>query len=340
MNLPDSNFLPAPLWLITVLHILTLSLHFAAMNFMLGGILIAAAGAFTRHRDTLLFRRLMALLPSAMAATVTLGVAPLLFLQLVYPQQMYAAAIVSGWFWLFVIPVVILAYYFLYAAAFSGKADASRGAGFLWPALPCLFYVSLLYTSVFTLAERPDLMLQLYRQSQSGWQANPELGYCLLRWLHMILGAVAVGSFFASLLGKDDPELFPIFKRIYAWGIGIAAAAGLTYLVSLREAMSGLLRGPAAWVLAAGILVSLGSLYFLWKRLFVFSGLALLTSLVLMVTTRHQLRLLQLQGQFDPASWRIAPQWFAFALFAACLAIAGVTVLCLLRLYCRRQPHP
>ena len=37
--LPDYQFLPAPLWLITVLHILTLTLHFAAMNFLLGGLI-------------------------------------------------------------------------------------------------------------------------------------------------------------------------------------------------------------------------------------------------------------------------------------------------------------
>lgn len=98
--------------------------------------------------------------------------------------------------------------------------------------------------------------------------------------------------------------------------------------------------GPAAWVLAAGILLSLGSLYLLWKRRFAFSGLALLTSLVLMVTTRHQLRLLQLQGQFDPATWRIAPQWSAFALFTAFLAIAVATVFYMLRLFFRPHSQP
>jgi len=339
MNLPDSNFLSAPLWLITGLHILTLSMHFAAMNFMLGGILVAAAGTRTRHRDHPMFRRLMALLPSAMAATVTLGVAPLLFLQLVYPHQLYPAAIVSGWFWLLVIPVVILAYYFLYAGSFGSKTSARSGAGFLWAALPCLVYVSLLYSSVFSLAERPDLILRLYRQSQSGLLGNPEVGYSLLRWLHMVLGAAAVGSFFASLLAKDDPELFHVFRKIYGWAIGIASAAGLAYLISLREAMSGLLRGTGAWVLAAGILASLGSLYLLWHRRFVLSAVILSASLVLMVTTRHQLRLWQLRGQFDPASWRIAPQWAAIALFAAFLAIAAAAIVTMLRLFYRHQPH-
>ena len=46
MNLPGYNFLSAPLWLITTLHIVTLSLHFAAMNFMVGGLIIILFGKF------------------------------------------------------------------------------------------------------------------------------------------------------------------------------------------------------------------------------------------------------------------------------------------------------
>ena len=76
--------------------ILTLSLHFAAMNFVLGGILLVLTGRIDRSGENPALRRFITLFPSAMAATVTLGIAPLLFLQLAYPLQVYPAAIVSG----------------------------------------------------------------------------------------------------------------------------------------------------------------------------------------------------------------------------------------------------
>ena len=38
MSLPSSDFLSAPLWLITFLHLLTFTAHLAAMNFLLGGL--------------------------------------------------------------------------------------------------------------------------------------------------------------------------------------------------------------------------------------------------------------------------------------------------------------
>ena len=75
MNLPSYSFFPAPLWMLTALHILTLSLHLVAMNFMVGGVIIVLAGRFTDRWHDPTVRLVVKLLPSAMAATVSLGVA-------------------------------------------------------------------------------------------------------------------------------------------------------------------------------------------------------------------------------------------------------------------------
>ena len=264
MTLPDSSFLPSPLWLITALHVLTLSLHFAAMNFVLGGTLIVLTGRFERRWGNPTIRRFLALFPSAMAATVTLGVAPLLFLQLVYPRQMYSAAIVSGWFWFLIIPAVIAAYYLFHAASHSENEGASSKARFLCPALCGLLYVSLVYSSVFSMAEHPSLIQRLYAHNQTGFQWNPAVGSYWLRWLHMILGAVTVGAYFVGLLGEDDPATFPVAKRVFGFGMAAAAAAGFTYLVSLKAILPGLMRTPAIWALMVAILLSLGSLHLLF----------------------------------------------------------------------------
>lgn len=338
MTLPDSSFLPAPLWVITALHVLTLSLHFAAMNFLLGGAVIILTGNFKQRWENPTVRRLISLFPGAMAATVTLGVAPLLFLQLVYPRQVYSAAIVSGWFWLLVIPAVIAAYFLFHATSHSGEEGTSSKGRFLWPALCALLYVSLVYSSVFSLAEHPGLIHRLYAQSQTGFEWNPDVGHYLLRWLHMILGAVTVGAYFVGLFGKDDPETFPLARKVFGWGMAAAVGAGFAYLFSLRAILPGLMRTPAIWALIVAILLSLGSLHFFFARRFLASGLALFVSLFLMVFTRQQLRDLTLQGSFDPASWRIAPQWSPFVLFVISLVIAAVVIFYMLRLFFRSRP--
>jgi hypothetical protein len=340
MNLPDSNFLPAPLWLITSLHVLTLSLHFAAMNFVLGGILVVLAGRLDRRWENPAVRRFIALFPSAMAATVTLGVAPLLFLQLVFPLQMYPASIVSAWFFLMVVPAVILVYYLFYAASFAAKGGAPVRGRHLWPALFGLLYVSLAYSSVFSMAEHPDLIRRLYAQGQGGLQWNPAVSDYAFRWLHMVLGALTVGGFFAGVLGMEDAAVFSAGKKVFAYGMAAASAAGLAYLLSLGELLGALMRTPAVWALTAGIVLSLGSLHFYFKQRFLFAGTALFASLLLMVLTRHELRLLRLHETFDPASWRVAPQWAAFLIFLLSLEIAVILVVYMLRLFFNLRVRP
>ena len=109
MTLPEYNFLPGPLWLINLLHHITLTLHLLAMNFLVGGITTILFGKFTGRWEHPVVQRFVKLFPSAMAASVTFGVAPLLFVQLVYPKPVYSASIVSGWLWLLIIPVIIMA---------------------------------------------------------------------------------------------------------------------------------------------------------------------------------------------------------------------------------------
>jgi hypothetical protein len=325
VNLPDYHFLSAPLWLVTVLHLLTLTLHFFAMNVLVGGAAITLwSSARNRWGGTQAvdFSRLF---PAATAATVTLGVAPLLFLQLVYPSQVYAAAIVSGWFWLLVIAAVIAAYYAFYRASFSGQRSGRANLVMLALAMAGLIYVSLTYSSVFSMAEQPALIRSLYAKNQSGWVWNPMLGSYALRWLHMLLGALSIGGFFVGMMGKDDPRVAATGKAAFAGGMGAAAAAGFAYLLALMPYLEAIMRSLAIWSLAASILLSLAALHFYFRKRYWISGLALFLSLFGMVYLRHTVRALKLRATFDATSWRIAPQWSPFLLFLVCfLAMLAV----------------
>lgn len=335
MNLPDYQYLPAPFGLINALHLLTLTLHFAAMNFVVGGVVAVLWAGFDGRGEHPVVQRFVGLFPTAMAATVTLGVAPLLFLQLVYPHQVYAASIISAWYWLAVIGAVITGYYLLYGAALSTASGSGRRRLLLFAALICLLYVSLAYSSVFSLAERPGLMKQLYAADPSGRTWNPDAGAYAFRWLHMILGAVTVGGFFVGLLGKDDAGGFRAGRNLFLWGMVLAALAGFGYLFSLGPHLRSLMRSPAIWTLNISIVLAAGALHFFFRRRFVPAAALLFISLLLMVYTRHALRLLQLETAYNPASVRVAPQWSPFLLFLACFVLALGVVAWILRLFFR-----
>lgn len=337
MHLPDYNFLSAPLWLITVLHIVTLSLHFAAMNFLVGGLIIVLWGKFTNRWEDPTVQQFVKLFPTALAATVTLGVAPLLFLQLVYHRQVYAASIVSGWFWLMIIPAVMIGYYLLYGAALSKRPGGAHRALWLTIALGLFLYVSVVYSSVFSLAERPADIQALYGQSQSGLTLNPEVGDWLLRWLHMLFGAMTVGGFFVGLLGRNNPQAFKVGKGFFLWGMVFASVVGVAYLLSLADYLKAFMRTPAAWSLTIGIVLAAGSMHFFFKRKFLPASLMLFVSLVTMVINRHYVRLLRLDGQFEPTSLAVQPQWSVFLMFLACFVVAIALLWYMLRLYFRER---
>jgi len=252
---------------------------------------------------------------------------------MVYPRQGYSAAIVSGWFWLMVIVAVIVAYYALYRASWKGEKTGTVSKPVLLLALLGLFYVSICYSAVFSMAERPDLIRGLYAADQSGLIWNPEAGDYLLRWLHMILGAITVGGFFVGMLGRNEPVTHQTGKQFFVVGMVLASLAGIGYLLSLQPILAAFMRTPAIWALTVAILLSLGSLHFFFKKNFCVSGTMLFVSMLGMVYARHTVRLLKLAGQFDPASWRVAPQWGPFLMFLICFVIALAVLAYMLRLY-------
>jgi hypothetical protein len=340
VNLPSYEFLSAPLWLITLLHVVTLTLHFVAMGMLFGG---TAAIVLTRRARKLEHPgvvRYVRLLPTLMALTVTLGVAPLLFLQLVYHRQVYAAAVYSAWPWLGVVGAAIVAYYLLYSIVLSHREPAKIAPARLRWALLFLLFVSLVLSSVFTLAERPATIATAWAADASGLVLNPELGRWLPRWLHLVAGALALGSFALAVFVRDDEELFATTRTSYLWSQVAAMVLGVGALVSLGDALVPYMRSPAVWWMLGSLLLALGSIHFLFRKRLVAAGALLFVSLVGMVVNRHIARLVVLGDALDPSTMAIRPQWSVFVLFLVCfVAMLGV-VAWMLKLYFGGKDQP
>src|SRR3970282_164891 len=90
-------------------------LHMVFMNLWLAG--LPAALCLIRLRP-LAANRLFKTMPFFMAFGINAGIVPLLFLQTLYPQFFYPATILQAWFWFVVIPLLLVAYYAVYLAAF------------------------------------------------------------------------------------------------------------------------------------------------------------------------------------------------------------------------------
>jgi hypothetical protein len=350
---------PAPPGLLWALLQLTFLLHLVAMNVVLGGSLLALHGRFSRraedavHRAALL-RFFTGALPVAVAAAVTLGVAPLLFVQVLYGRLFFTSSILMGWFWLAVVPLVILAYSGAYLLAFRGEALGSRARGVAGLVAALFATVAFLFVSNVTRALRPDTFVEAYRGERRGLLLNLGDPTFWPRYLHVVLGAVAVAALGVALYGVLRRARAP---GLAAWAVrrgttvfGVATAAnvfvGLLFLLSQPRPVLMRLVGGDGWamtLLALGIFLGIAA-----------AGLALLAlgatakaratwallglvvaTLVVMVLLRDQVRQIALRDAgFEYPGW-VAAQWGPFAVFVVLLLAAVATIVWMARVLAR-----
>jgi hypothetical protein len=337
--------LPAPPWLLWSLLLLTFFLHVLPMNFVLGGSIISVVSWFRSGSDEN-HRRLAhfmgRLTPTVVAAAITFGVAPLLFVQTLYGRLIFSSAILMAWFWLGVVPLLILAYYGTYLIAFK-QDQLGRSAGFVSLLVSLLFLcIGFLYSNNMSMMLRPETFLEAHRADAGGFHLNLADPSLVPRFLHMLLGAIAVAAVvvcFAgvSALAKD--------REHARWAIRYGAlcffvSTALNFLTGLwwlgmlpREVM---LRFAGQSVVATasltlGALLGLGALIMMTlsinakepEKLVKGSAWALALTIVAMLFSRDEVRkgMLGLAG-FEVPTW-IEPQWGVIAIFAI-LLVAGL----------------
>lgn len=207
--------LPAPVWLFKALHILTLALHFTAVELILGGIVLAAwlnfrgtanrnspASALQLSAAYSLARRL----PVVMTFVINLGVPPLLFSQVLYGRALYTSSVLIGFWWISVIVLLTICYWLLYR--FSAGAERGKVA---WPyglaAWILAEVIARIYTSNMTLMLRPGVWRDMYAKSGLGTALPMDDPTITPRWLFMLAGGLtATGLWMVWLASRKQIE--------------------------------------------------------------------------------------------------------------------------------------
>ena len=164
------NPIHAPLWFVQFFKVLGFVLHMVAMNIWFAGIpLILLMMIFGQKSGKRFAKRMFSQLPIIMAFGINFGIVPLLFVQTVYYKPFYTATILMAWHWIMIMPLVMIAYYALYIAAFS-VGDEKKGSQTLLAGLVacvCLLSVAYIMVNAMSLMVRPDTMVGLWQQGQS-----------------------------------------------------------------------------------------------------------------------------------------------------------------------------
>ena len=120
MDAPFPLGLPQPTAFYLTLYVATLVLHALFMNYVLAGSAYLAATAClgstrggTRPEGPIA-TQLRDWLPFALSAAITAGVAPLLFVQVLYGEAFYTANLLAFHRWMAILPALIAGFYLLY----------------------------------------------------------------------------------------------------------------------------------------------------------------------------------------------------------------------------------
>ena len=345
---------PAPPPLLWALLQLTFLLHTLAMNLVLGGSILALHFRASRRAEEAvprnqLLRTVEKALPVAMAAAITLGVAPLLFVQVLYGRVFFTSSVLMGWFWLGLMPLLLAAYYGAYHLAFRPEPGPARRWTGTLVAL-ALSAVAFLQVTNATRALRPDSFSSAYRKDPRGLTLNLDDPTFWPRYLHLLLGAVAVAALAVALYGAlrrgREPELARFAVRrgtaVFAAATAANVMVGLALLIAQPQPVLLRLVGGdrvsvsllsvailLAVALAGAAVLALGARQ-PWPATPALAALAVVTVAAMLLLRDDLRRLVLHDAGLDPPSWVVA-QWTPFGVFAVCLLLAVAAIAWMVR---------
>lgn len=340
--------LPAPVGLFKFLHILTLSLHFGALQLLLGGLALSTFwnlwGSLRKSEGaTRASGAVVRKLSIVTTYVINFGVPPLLFSQILYGRALYTSSVLIGAWWISVVFLVMAAYALLYRMA--KLAEQSRP----WWALGIVSFglfalVGRLFSTNMTLMLTPEVWKDMYAATASGIHLPPADPTLWPRFAVIFLGAASLGALGTSLWSglSSVPENARVFLRRWsavsalvclpllaaagrwAWTAQPSSvAAGLDTGTNLLLARAWLGALGLAFLSAAGLLATARSRS-LWIP--AIGSVASFASIALWTTLRDIVRDLTLAPKgLDVWASPVHANWLVVGIFLASL-VAGIAL--------------
>jgi len=348
--LRDPMGVPSHPILFQVLGVLTWALHIAAVHVLLGASSLAVWGSFGNHAYK---RRLAAAMlmtaKVAISVAIVLGVAPLLFVQVIYDPFWYTSNVLSAWWAIAFIVILILAtlLLFVFYARNPKLADGAKTScpGSMIVSVLLLLKVGFIMHVLAVQMLSPDQWMQWYAPNgvidPSGTKIHD---YNIWRFGFFIaLSAPVTGAWLLAyrryLQAREDAD-HGYLNWIGSLAQKMALIGGVVSLVflgiwmaTLPEAISGFAFSP--WVIGT-VAVLLFTVFLpnilgrkLDQGLWGYSILAVGTvALIVVAAMREAVRWNIIYGQhgYNPLDYLINMDWYSTLLFFLTFGIMGTLV--------------
>ena len=243
--------------------LLTFFVHLVLVNVLLGSVILSVVDRRASASDK---KGGVAFMPKVLALAVNFGVAPFLFLQVLYGHFLYPSIVLMAVWWMFVALFAMLAYYGLYVS--DGAVRPARRTPILFLSALLLLMTAFLLSNASTLMLRPDFWFRWFSEPH-GHLLNTSDPTLFPRYLHILLASLAVGGLtmaWRARWSKRDPEVDREeaehrFRRGLDWFFYVSLAqvpVGGLFLFTLPPDVRGLFLGGDALSTAALVLAVSG----------------------------------------------------------------------------------
>ena len=220
--------LPAPVWLFKLLHIVTLMLHFTAVQILLGGMLLAIIWNIFGREDSAAreaSNSIIKKIPTVMTYVINFGVPPLLFAQVLYGRALYTSSVLLGFYWFSVVIVLTLAYFLLYRAA-DRAAENKPWWGYGILSFIGIGYFAKIFSMNMTLMLAPEDWKPLYEASNGLGNVLKIEPTMPSRFLFMFVGSLGLAGASLAVAGAFDRLSGKASDFLREWGSSSAIVFG------------------------------------------------------------------------------------------------------------------
>ncbi len=334
-TLPVPDPLPAPAGVFHGLELVFFTLHILLINVVLGSACIAFVSRLRKPGQVASLESVFpSKLPTIFAIAVNMGVAVLLFVQVMYGNLFYASSILMATYWILIIPAIIVGYYALYTYARVSRAGLATAAIGITASL--FLAIVFLFVNNMLSMMHPELWGAYFFNRNGTLFRQPDATF-IPRYLHFIVASIAVGGLFTAAVwtvrkndGQDRREaLVERGLSVFGYATIVQFVIGFWFLFSLKQEymLQFVGKNIAATIsLWLGFLCGVGAVASALGRQFRPAIIMIAVTIVAMVFVRDQLRSMYLQGLYDPATLDVHPQLGVPLLFVTVLLV-GIAVI-------------
>lgn len=333
--IPAAPPIPVEWGWLYLFQVLTFFVHILVMNVMLGSAIIALVHHLRGRKESeALTRTISVKLPFTVAFAVNFGVAPLLFIQVLYGQFLYSSSVLMAVYWLAVVGLVIAAYASAYVYDFRYASLDGLKTVFIAVTAVCLLIVAFIFTNNMTLMLSPENWAA-HLDNPRGTLLNLHDPTILPRFLHIVASSTALAGLALALLHhrrKKDPQARRWVRHgvhWYAFSTMVQMALGLWFLTALPARVSNLLLGgslPHTLIFATGAVLGIFSISNALRYNVGTTAILSLTTISFMIYLRDMVRDAYLAPHFQVEKHVVTGEYLPLILFILTL-LAGLAII-------------